>query len=176
MVTEQQFESDEESGLTDLIAAFKRRKKLSIITATVIFVIGVIIVVALPNTYQSTATIILEEPEVPESLIQTTVTVFATQQIQYINQRVMTRTNLANIIEKFDLYQDKRKYTPTLLLTDEVQDAMFLELITVELNQPGSVMPIPNTIAFIIGFEDPSPSIAQKVTNELVSLYMEENV
>ncbi len=176
MVNDQQFAPEEESGLVDLVAAFKRRKKLSIITVVAILVIGIIIVVILPNSYQSTATILLEEPEVPEALIQTTVTVFATQQIQYINQRVMTRTNLANIIEKFNLYPEKRKYTPTLLLTDEVQDAMFLELITVELNQPGSVLPIPNTIAFVIGFEDPSPTVAQKVTNELVSLYMEENV
>jgi succinoglycan biosynthesis transport protein ExoP len=176
MATEEQYLDEEEGNLGDLIDALKRRKKQALITATIVFVVGVVGIFAWPTAYTSTATILLEEPEVPETLVQTTVTTFAAQQVQYINQRVMTRTNLANIIEKFNLYEGKRRYTPTLLLTEEVQENMSLDLINVELTDPTRGVPIISTIAFTLSFEDPSPETAQKVANELVSLYMEENV
>jgi len=176
MIDEQQYLAEEEGGLGDLIDALKRRKKLALMTAAIVFIVGVVVVFAWPTVYMSTATILLEEPEVPQDLVQTTVTTPAAQQIQYINQRVMTRTNLANIIEKFDLYTAKRKYSPTLLLTDEVQKNIHLDLITVELTDPQRGIPMIRTIAFTISFEDENPATAQKVANELVSLYMEENV
>ena len=176
MDNEKEQYADEEGGLGDFISALKRRKKLALIAAAVVFVLGAALTFAWPTVYTSTATILLEEPEVPEQLVQTTVTTFAAEQVQYINQRVMTRTNLANIIEKFDLYIDKRRYTPTLMLTDEVRENIVLDLINVELTDPRRGVPVINTIAFTIGFEDPNPETAQKVANELVSLYMEENV
>ncbi|MAF84701.1 MAG: hypothetical protein QGH93_00115 [Gammaproteobacteria bacterium] len=176
MVDEQHFRAEEEGGLGDLIDAFKRRRKLALTTAGVIIVLGVVVIFAWPSLYSSTATILLEEPEVPQELVQTTVTTFAAQQIQYINQRVMTRTNLANIIEKFDLYAEKREYSPTLLLTEEVRKNIKLDLVNVQLTNPRSGVPMISTIAFTLGFEDKTPATAQKVANELVSLYMEENV
>jgi uncharacterized protein involved in exopolysaccharide biosynthesis len=176
MIDEQQYFSNEEGGFDDLISAFKRSKKLSLLVATGVFIIGALVIFFWPDTYRSTATILLEEPEVPEELVQTTVTTFAAEQIQYINQRVMTRTNLADIIEKFNLYENERRYSPTLLLTGEVQENIVLDLFNVELTDPGNGRPVLNTIAFTIGFEDPNPATAQKVANELVSLYMEENV
>lgn len=179
MVDEQEFreEVDEQGiALADLLAALNRHKGMATLITLGIFIVGAVVTFAWPTKYQSTATIILEEPEVPEMLVQTTVTTFAAEQIQYINQRVMTRTNLAQIIEKFDLYQDKRRYMPTLLLTDEVQSNMTMELINVELTDPVAGRILLKAIAFTLGFEDPKPDIAQQVANELVSLYMEENV
>ena len=169
-------EEDVALGFDALIGALSKHKKWALIITVALFGSGVAVILALPNTFRSTATILLEEPEVPQTLVQTTVTVFAAQQIQYINQRVMTRSNLARIIEKFDLYAEKRRYMPTLLLTDQLQANMKLDLINVELIDPNSQRPVPKAIAFTLGFEDGKPEVAQQVVNELVSLYMEENV
>jgi uncharacterized protein involved in exopolysaccharide biosynthesis len=65
---------------------------------------------------------------------------------------------------------------PALLLTDEVQSNISLDLVNVELNDPTRGFQMVSTIAFSLGFEDKDPKVAQKVANELVSLYMEENV
>jgi uncharacterized protein involved in exopolysaccharide biosynthesis len=179
MVDEQTFQDEaveEGVGLADLLAALNRYKGTATLIALGILSVGAVVTFAWPPAYTSTATILLEEPEVPEMLVQTTVTTFAAEQIQYINQRVMTRTNLAQIIEKFDLYKDKRRYMPTLLLTNEVQQNMTLDLINVELTDPKAGRPMMKAIAFTVGFEDEKPDIAQQVANELVSLYMEENV
>ena len=176
MVDEREFLDEEERGLGDFIAAVKRHKGLAALVAAGVFAVGAVTIFTLPTYYESTATILLEEPEVPEELVRTTVTTFAAQQIQYINQRVMTRTNLAQIIEKFDLYADKRRYMPALLLTDEVQSNIRLDLVNVELNDPTRGVQMVSTIAFSLGFEDVNAKVAQRVANELVSLYMEENV
>ncbi len=168
--------ADEGKGLGDFIASLRRRKTLGALTAAIVFIVGAIVTFAWPTKYTSTAVILIEEAEVPEQLVQTTVTTFAAQQIQLINQRVMTSSNLAGIIEKFDLYADKRKYLPTLLLVEDVQDQVQMDLVNVELTDPGSGRAALSTIAFTVGFEDENPSTAQQVANELVSLYMEENV
>ncbi len=176
MVDDREFLVEEGKGLGDFLAAARRRKWLGLITAAVVFVVGALITFLWPTKYTSTAVILIEEPEVPQELVQTTVTTFAAQQIQLINQRVMTRSNLAGIIEKFDLYPDKREYLPTLLLTPDVEEQITMDLINVELTDPVRGIPTIQTIAFTVGFEDDSPKTAQQVANELVSLYLEENV
>ncbi len=176
MTEERDIFVDEGKSVGELIAALKRHRKLALLTALGIFIVGTVIVFILPNSYTSTATILIEEPEVPVELIQTTVTTYGARQIQTISQRVMTRTNLANIIKKFDLYADKRKYMPTLLLVDEVREKINLDLVDIQTTDPATGREAISTIAFMLGFEDKNPTVARKVANELVSLYLDENV
>ncbi len=176
MVDDRDYLADEGKGLGEFIAGLRRRKMLGALTAAIVFVVGAIVTVVWPTKYTSTAVILIEEPEVPEQLVQTTVTTFAAQQIQLINQRVMTSSNLAGIIEQFDLYPEKRRYLPTLLLVEDVQEQVQMDLVNVELTDPASGRPVVDTIAFTVGFEHDNPAVAQQVANELVSLYLEENV
>jgi uncharacterized protein involved in exopolysaccharide biosynthesis len=161
--------------LGDYLDALKRRRKPALLIAAGILVFGIIGIALWPNAYTSTAAILIEDPEVPPGLVPSTVTTFAARQIQYINQRVMTRTNLARIIEKFDLFKQERKYLPTLLLVDDVQNDISIDVIDVQTPGAGG-QAINSTIAFTLGFEHESPQIARQVANELVSLYLAENV
>ena len=168
---------DQSNTFQDYLDALRRRQGMAIKIAAAILVVGLTIIFFLPNAYQSTATILIEDPEVPRELAPSTVTTFAARQIQYINQRVMTRTNLAQIIEKFDLYPEERKYLPTLLLVDEVEAQMSIDLVDVKLADPSSGQSgMSSTIAFTLGFEHQTPAVARQVANELVSLYLAENV
>jgi uncharacterized protein involved in exopolysaccharide biosynthesis len=166
---------EDTAGFGDYLDALRRRKKSAIIIAVLILAIGATIVMLLPNRYQSSATILIEQPEVPPGLVPTTVTTFAAQQLNYITQRVMTRTNLAGIIEKFDLYAEEREYLPTLMLVEDVQKDMSIDLIEAQAGDAQG-RAVTQTIAFGLGFEHESPQTAQKVANELVSLYLAENV
>jgi uncharacterized protein involved in exopolysaccharide biosynthesis len=176
MIDQHDYPVDEGQGVGEFIASLRRRKWLGLGVAAAVLVIGAIITFLWPTAYTSTAVILIEEPDVPEELVQTTVTTFAAQQIQLINQRVMTRSNLAAIIEEFDLYPEQREYLPTLMLTEDVQEQVQLDLINVELTDPNSGRPTLDTIAFTLGFEHENPRTAQQVANELVDLYLSENV
>ena len=90
---------DDSRTFGDYLDALKRRRKPALILALTLLVLGGITIFMWPNAYTSTAAILIEDPDIPPGLVPTTVTTFASKQIQYINQRVMTRTNLAQIIE-----------------------------------------------------------------------------
>lgn len=166
---------DDNRSFSDYLDALKRRRKPALILALSLLVAGGLGIFLWPNSYTSTAVILIEDPEIPPGLVPSTVTTFASRQIQYINQRVMTRTNLASIIEKFDLFPEERKYLPTLLLVPDVEKDMKIDVIDVQ--QPSATgQQVTSTIAFRLGFEHKSPQTARQVANELVSLYLAENV
>jgi len=159
----------------DHVAGFLRHIKLAIATFVGISLIGVFVALSLPDMYKSSAMIMIEEPEIPEALVRTTVTVYATKQISSLNERIMTTSNLVGIIEKFDLYPNERKGTPTRLLARQVRERISIDFINSEAMTPqGASRPF--VAAFVISFEDEEPEKAQRVVNELVSLYMEENL
>jgi polysaccharide biosynthesis transport protein len=79
--------------LEDYLAILKRRKWQLILPIVLLAPIAVIVALTLPPIYRSTATILIEQQEIPPDLIRTTVTSFADQRIQVIKQRVMTTKN-----------------------------------------------------------------------------------
>jgi uncharacterized protein involved in exopolysaccharide biosynthesis len=86
--------------LGDYLAAFKRRRAMVVLIAGIVFALGLVTAFVWPPTYQSSATILIEEQEIPTELIASTVTSYASQRIEVISQRVMSRTNLLEIVEK----------------------------------------------------------------------------
>ena len=166
---------DDNRSLSDYLDAVKRRRKPAILLALGLLLLGGVTIFLWPNAYTSTAVILIEDPDIPPGLVPSTVTTFASRQIQYINQRVMTRTNLAQIIEKFDLFPEERKYLPTLLLVEDVQEVMNIDVVDVQQQGAGGQQ-VSSTIAFKLGFQHKNPQVARQVANELVSLYLAENV
>ena len=126
---------DDSKNLQDYLDAMRRRGGTALKLAGVLLVVGLLAILLWPNRYLSTATILIEDPEIPPGLVQTTVTTFAARQVQYINQRVMTRTNLAQIIEKFNLFAEQRKYLPTLLMVPDVQKDIRIDVIDMPMQQ-----------------------------------------
>jgi uncharacterized protein involved in exopolysaccharide biosynthesis len=167
---------EESRTFGDYLDALKRRRKPAIALASALLVAGLLAIFLWPNAYTSSAVILIEDPDVPPGLVPTTVTTFAARQVQYINQRVMTRTNLANIIEKFELFPEERKYLPTLLLVPDVEKDMSIDVIDVQQANQVTGQAVTSTIAFRLAFEHENPGTARQVANELVSLYLAENV
>ena len=59
-------EVDEETkDLRDYLAALRRRKKPLLATVAVLFLIAVAVAALLPSSYRSTATILIEQQEMP---------------------------------------------------------------------------------------------------------------
>ena len=61
---------------------------LTIIPAALL--LAVYLAYALPPSYRSSATILLEPSSIPTELVQTTVTSYADQQIELVSRRVLT--------------------------------------------------------------------------------------
>ena len=141
-----------------------------------VLLIAVALSAFLPSVYRATATILIEQQEIPPDLVRSSISSYADQRIQTINQQVMTGENLLNLVKKFDLYADKRDRMPREELLDEVRDKISMNIVSAEVMDPRRGLPTKATIAFKLGFDDRSAVKAHHVANELVSLYLNENL
>jgi len=162
--------------LGDYLSAFKRRRGLITLVAGVVFILGLITAFAWPPTYESTATILIEAQEVPNELIKSTVTSFAAQRIQLISQRVMTRTNLVEIMDKYGLYKDERRRQTIEEVLTQMREDISVDMITADVVDPRTGRPASATIAFTLGFKSENPVLAQKVAGEMTTLFLGENL
>ena len=129
----------------------------------------------LPARYQSQATILIEQQEIPQDLVRSTITSVADQRIQVISQRVMTSQNLLGIIERYNLYPQIRKWRPREYVLKEMRDDVRMAMVSADVIDPRSGRPVRANIAFTVGYTNRSPDLAYKVANELTSLYLNEN-
>ncbi|MFK5950145.1 MAG: lipopolysaccharide biosynthesis protein, partial [Methylococcales bacterium] len=169
-------EEEVEKGMQDYLDILKRNKNKMLIIGLVAFFLTVIIAVKWPATYKSTATILIEQQEIPQDLVRSTVTSFADQRIQIISQRVMSSINLKKIVDKFGLYKEEQKTDPISIVLEKMREDINLEMVSADVIDPVSGRPTQATIAFTLSFQSKSPQKAQQVANELVSLYLNENL
>ena len=154
-----------------------RRRRVSIVgTALLIAVLGTAIAFLWPAVYRSKATILIEEQEIPTDLVRSTITSYADQRIETIKQQVMSRASLWRIVEQFGLYKSLRKRSPTEEVLEQFVKDIQIEVINVKVVDKRSQTPTQATIAFTLAYDGETPELAQKVTNELTSLFLGENL
>lgn len=164
---------DYQLTLADYLAVLKRRAGLIVASFAATLAVGVAIAVLLPPTYLSSGLILIESQQIPTDLVQATVTSYADERIEVIKQRVMTRENLLRIIRKYGLFANAGPtFTPSDQI-DEMRRTIAVELVNASLRPDRSG---PATIAFKVSFEHRRPEVAQAVANDLVTLFLEENV
>jgi len=162
--------------LRDFITILRRRKKAMYIIATTLVSLIILVTVLLPSIYKSSATILIEQQEVPRELVMSTVTSYAAERIQTIQAQVMSRINLIKIIEKFNLYEDDKKYRTTEAIIARMRDDVSLDLISADIVDPTTGRPSSATIAFSLSYSGKNPAQVQKVVSELTSLYLNKNI
>src|SRR2546430_8622253 len=97
------------SGLDVLLEVWSRRKWLAILTFMGPFAVTVSLAIALPNLYRSTATLLVQRPEVSETFVKPSVTSELETRLHTISQEVLSRSRLQDLIILFDLYPEFRK-------------------------------------------------------------------
>jgi len=161
--------------IEDYFAILKRRKFAFIIPFALILIAGILLAYLLPSVYRSEVTILIERQEIPEDLVETTVTGYVQERIHGISKRLLARESLWGIIEKLDLYSDSRNADNRYEIVTRMQESIQVEMVDVKTGAPGQVRQGIATIAFTLAFESADPYEAQTVANELASLFIEEN-
>jgi len=162
--------------LAERIDVYRRRARPALLALGCGLAAGVLAAFAWPATYRSSGTVLIEQQEVPEEFVRAAVTSFADQRVRVISQRVMTTSNLLEIINTYDLYADRRKREPRERLIQRMRDDIGLEMISADVVDPRQGRPTKATIAFTVSFDSRSPQLAAKVANELTTLYLRENL
>jgi uncharacterized protein involved in exopolysaccharide biosynthesis len=162
--------------LADGWAAVARRAFPAFWVGLDVLIIAIAATMLWPATYRSTGTILIEQQELPADLVQSTITSFADQRIQVISERVMTTDNLLRIIQNYTLYPRLREREPREVLMAKMRKDIHFQMISADVMDPRQGRATKANIAFSVSYDSPSPQMAARVANELVSLYLDENV
>lgn len=163
-------------SINDYIAIFRRRKGLMLGITALLSLLSLAIALGIPPTYRSSATILIEQQEIPQELVRSLITSFADERIQVISKRVMSTSNLVGIIEKYNLYPELREKAVMEEVLAKMREDIKLEIISADVRDPRSGEAKEATIAFTLSYDNRYPALAQNVANELVSLYLNENL
>lgn len=162
--------------LSEYVDVIRRRKYWLLVPALVIIPLTIVIAFALPATFQSQATILIEEQAVSQDIVQSTSN-HAAQRVQVISQRVMALENISKIINEFGLYEQSRASESAAgsRLGGKFRQNVELDMVSADVvDERGR--PTEATIAFTLAFSDSDPAVAQQVTAELVRLFLEEDL
>jgi uncharacterized protein involved in exopolysaccharide biosynthesis len=170
----------------DYLAIFNRRRKPFLITVVAVLALAFVVVINW-SRYQSEATIQVQAPDIPEGMTtpiamqaSSMMEVLADQQIQQIQQKVVSASSLIDIITKFNLYPAERRSHPIGDVVEAMRKKIKLTLISADLANPAIAARMQagqlSAIAFTISFTYSDPLTAQRVANELVSRILDEDL
>lgn len=164
-------ETTKNSGLELVWSVWNRRKWVAILAFAASFSAVLSGVYFLPNLYKSTSTVLVESDRVAVDLIKPAVTGEVDTRLQTINQQILSRSRLKELIERLDLYTEMRSRRVSMEdLVGHMRRNIGLELKNVEKNTGQR-----ETIAFALSFQGRDPQTVSMVTNTLASFFVEEN-
>lgn len=120
--------------------------------------------ISLPAKYQSSAVLLVESAQISEGLAQSTIEVSPNEQLQIIQQRLMTRQNLLDLARKFAIYDDINE-----LSADEIERKMRSDSQLAIIGGRGQASQMR------LSFEATRPMVAASVLNEYISEMLSES-
>jgi protein tyrosine kinase modulator len=153
-------------------SVFMRRQPHFLVVLALLSAIGITVATILPPVYRSGASMLVEPQQIPDELAQTTVPVNPYEQVQIIEQRLMTRANLIALADRIGLYVDEPELSIGARVTDMRERIEFLGFEP----DPTRGPTVPGATIIGVAFNAPTPEFANKGANELVNLVLEENV
>ena len=159
------------AGLDTLLEVWSRRKWLAILAFAFPLAAGVSLTAFLPNIYRSTATVLVDRQQIPETFVQATVTSALETRLHTISQEILSRSRLEALVSRFGLYADLRQRVAAEEVIERMRKDIKLELKGAETRGQREA-----TVAFTISYQGSDPTTVALVTNTLASFYIEENL
>lgn len=168
--------NEQAAGLSDYLAAIRRRRGLLLGIAVPIALLALLLALALPDIYRSSALI---EVDVEDSKANSAV-VSAPGEPSYVDQYVtslkgvvLSDGNLRPLLEEFALYPKLRDDEAQALR--QLRRDIGVEIVTVPILDPRTGREREIVTAFTLAYDSRSPQKAQRVADWLVEEFMSEN-
>jgi len=163
--------SGKRSGLDTALAVWSRRRWLAVAGFVLPLTAGVSVITFLPNMYRSTATVLVDRQQIPETFVRSTVTSALETRLHTISQEILSRSRLEELIDRFRLYTELRKRVPFEDVIARMRSDIKLDLKSVDARGQREA-----TVAFTISYQGSNPGTVAEVTNTLASFYIEGNL
>src|SRR2546426_6898632 len=131
---------------------------------------GGILCVVWPESYRSSTLILVESQKIPENYVKALVGPSIEERLNSIQQQVMSRTLLTQMIQEFDLYPDAVRRDGFEAVIERLRKDIRVTTSVTHSARAGVVD------AFSISFAHQNPQLAMKVTAKLASEFIDENL
>ncbi|MBM3738779.1 MAG: hypothetical protein FJW39_23640 [Acidobacteria bacterium] len=154
--------------LEDYLQILRRNAAWMLAPALAALTLAVVIAFFWPDTFVSIASIRVVPPQVPERLVPTNVNMQMAERVNAMTQTILSRNTLINIIQTYDLYRNERNRMP-------MEDVVELMRRNVKIGNLTEVSQGRNA-AFRVEFAYENRYTAQKVTRDLMTRFIDENI
>lgn len=141
------------------VKVFLRRLPYFLVVATIVSGISFAVALSLPPAFESQMRLVVESPQIPEDLAASTVRTPALEQLQLIEQRLLTRANLLDIARRLQVLPDIAEMTP-----DQIVRAMRARTTIHTTSGRGAAT------MMIASFEAPQARTAAEVLSEYLTI------
>jgi uncharacterized protein involved in exopolysaccharide biosynthesis len=147
----------------DVLEILWHRKWLLILPSVLVSFTAAVVALQLPKIYRSETLIQVVPQRIPESYVRSTVTTRIEDRLGSIQQMILSRSRLERIIQDFDLYPEDRK-------------VWAMEDVVTRMRDRDVNVRVERGDAFRVSYVAGNPRTAQKVTERLGSLFIDENL
>lgn len=142
------------------------RRSWLIIPALILLLIGTIAAFVIPALYTSSATLLVEQADVPIDPGATGGTEIVDQRLAKIREQLLSRRDLLQMMDQFGLYEEERRDSPLSEVVETFRKSISVSPVSAEFQQSTSGRSA--LIAFSISQSYRDPVKAQAVTQALV--------
>jgi uncharacterized protein involved in exopolysaccharide biosynthesis len=159
-------------SLPDVMRMLRRRLWLIMLVALIGSVVSVIVALNQPKVYEATAVIQIETPQVDRDGRGQIVGTDARHRVQLIEQRLMSRDHLIEIIDRHGLFADATAM-PMGEKIYKLRISARITPITVNVPSAGPAASIPSGLSITVKLSDPQK--AADVANDFVNAVITQN-
>src|SRR5579872_417562 len=147
-----------------------QRRYYVIICFVALLVAAAISAFALPTTYRSTATLLVQSQDLPQSVVDAPTGGAIEQRIARIREQVLSRGDLIQLIEQNDLYSEERRSKPLSKIIEKMRHSTSVAALSSDIGQQSGTQN--NTIALAMSFDYPDAVKAQAVLQSFVTKFL----
>lgn len=172
----------EDLSLADILAIFKRRRKLFLVTFSLVFALALVFALRYSH-YRATATIEIDQPYISNSVTAVgndaqAAMGLADRRISQIQQTVMGVESLNAIIKKLNLYPGANTKLAPERLAAIMRSKVRLDFVSSVVANPQAVQKESveqlSAIAFNLSFDYNDPKMAKQALDEIVAHFIAE--
>ena len=145
------------------------RKWLIISSFLLVSITTALVTYRLPNIFTSETLILVDPQKVPDAYVKSTVTGDVRNRLSTLSQQILSATRLQKVIETFNLYAEEKKN----VVREDIVSRMRADISVHVVSDFGASQDLQ---AFRITYSGKEPRLVAQVTNQLASLFIEENL
>ncbi|MGH0029746.1 MAG: GumC family protein [Myxococcota bacterium] len=163
--------------LDDLMGIARRRARVAGFVVLFCVLVAYWLAMALPNVYQSYATVLVEPQSVDQELVRAGVASSdLNDRLHLMTAQILSRPRLSAIIDEHGLYQEEQKYLLREDIIDLLRERISVEPVVSDLEQGAVRRGNVEINEFRILFSDYDPTVARDVAQQLANDFIETHI